>query len=146
MEPEGPGTGPCPEQNQSTTSHLISVSSILILSSHICLCLQSGPFPPGFLTRILYAFLISSMCVVCPTHLILLDLIILIIFGEAYKLRSSLQPVLYRFLDLINVYWQYEHAPEEWGLAAVVPMFKKCEGHNCYNYREISVLGSCFKC
>jgi len=57
---------------------------------------SSGPFPLGYTTKILYAFLISSMCTPCPSNLIL-DFITLIIFGEAYKfwgssLCSLLQP------------------------------------------------------
>jgi hypothetical protein len=43
----------------------------------------------------LYALLISPIQASCPTHLILLDLITLIVFTGAYKLwRSSLCSVL----------------------------------------------------
>jgi hypothetical protein len=38
----------------------------------------------------LWAFLISSMLSSCAGHIILFDLISLIIFGEEYKLWSSL--------------------------------------------------------
>jgi hypothetical protein len=75
-EPEGssrclqePSTGPCP-------------GSVLILSTHVHLGLPSGLFSSGFPTNILYAFLVSPIRATCPAHLILLDLIILIMFGE----------------------------------------------------------------
>jgi len=70
---------------QSTNSHHISLRSILILFSHLRLGLPNSLFPSGFLTKILYAFQIYPMRTVRPAHLILLDLITLIIFGEAYK-------------------------------------------------------------
>jgi hypothetical protein len=59
-----------------------------MLSSHLHLGLPSGLFSSGFLTKILHAFLFSP-CATCPAHHNLLDLIILIIFGKAYTLRSS---------------------------------------------------------
>jgi len=74
---------------QSTPSHLIFLRSILILSSHQGLDLPSDLFPSGFQTTILYPFLVSSMHATCPANFILIALIILITYGEAYKLSSS---------------------------------------------------------
>jgi hypothetical protein len=60
----------------------VPLTHILILTSHPYTGLLSGLFPSGFLTKILYAFIISPMCGTCHTHVILLDLITLIIFGK----------------------------------------------------------------
>jgi len=73
---------------QSTTCYLISLRWILILSSPLCLCPPSGfsfqVFHPKYCMH--FSSLLWTLHV---THLILLDLITLIIFCEAYNLWSS---------------------------------------------------------
>jgi hypothetical protein len=96
MEPEG--SSPCsqelstalyPEPQGSSLYHLLSLWHILILSTHQRSCLPSGLFLSCFPTNILHAFIFSPIRDSFPSHLILLDLIILIIFGEEYNLWSS---------------------------------------------------------
>jgi hypothetical protein len=57
------------------STHPIFLKTILILSFHLCLVLQSGFIPSGYLTKILYAFLTFLMCPTCPVYFIILDLI-----------------------------------------------------------------------
>jgi hypothetical protein len=61
----------------------------LIFSTYLCLGLPSGLFPSGFPINNIYTSLFSPIRATCPAKLILLDLIIPIILGEEYKLRSS---------------------------------------------------------
>jgi hypothetical protein len=94
QEPEGSSphsqqlaTGPYHEPVESNPHpRSISLRSILNPSSRLRLGLQSGLFPSGFLTKILYTFLSCPMRATCPAHHIRLDMICLMIFGCEYKL------------------------------------------------------------
>jgi hypothetical protein len=63
--------------------------AILMLFCHLRLSLLSVVFLSGFPIKNLYAFLICPMRSTHLAHLILVDLIMLIAFGEAYNLWHS---------------------------------------------------------
>ncbi|PNF37612.1 hypothetical protein B7P43_G11949 [Cryptotermes secundus] len=79
---------------QSIPFHPIPVSSILMLSTHLCLGLPSGIFPSGFPTDILYGFLISSIHATCHAHLILLHLINILTVDSLPQTMNLFSPEL----------------------------------------------------
>jgi hypothetical protein len=64
---------PCLARYESSPqySHPIPLRFILILFYSLCVGLPSGLFPSDFSTKLLYAFLISAIRAICPSHLIL---------------------------------------------------------------------------
>jgi hypothetical protein len=90
---------------QSIPPHSIPLRAILLLSAHLRLYPPSGLFPFGFPSNILHAFLFSPIQATCPSHLIILDLVILIIFGEENKLLSS---TLCSFPFIWNTFWYFD--------------------------------------
>jgi hypothetical protein len=83
---QGPTTSPYPEPDRSSSCHPhpISLRSILILCTHLCLGLPSGLFWLPHQNPTCIPLL--PIRATCPTYRILLDLTILIILGEEYKL------------------------------------------------------------
>jgi len=80
--------------------HPMSWRSILILSSHLLLDLPSGLFPLGFHIKTKYASLFSLHTYSMSSHLILIDVITRIMFGEEYRSWGSSWCILFYSLSL----------------------------------------------
>jgi hypothetical protein len=91
---------------RSESSYSISLRSILILSSCLCLRLRRDPFPWQFLTKTLYAFLFSPMRATCLAYVILLDFVSLM-FGDIMKLQT----VRYRIMNRKRI---TKHTGRQW--------------------------------
>jgi hypothetical protein len=83
---------------QSTSLHLILIRAILIFTSYLCLSV----FPSGTLTKILYS-LCSPMYAEYLCSPSLLDLFILILFGEIMKSMQS---------SPCSCYFRSRHSPQ----------------------------------
>jgi hypothetical protein len=81
------GCEPIASQIHSVHNLRLYLKSILILPSHHRLGLPGDLSPEGFLPQICIQF--SPMHATYPVRFILIDLIILILFGEGYKLWST---------------------------------------------------------
>jgi len=96
-----------PIHNFNFQLYISKINSNII--PHLSLGCTSSHFRSHFPAKILYTLLISLMRTTCPSHLILLYLIIPVLFGEVYKLWSSsfcslLQPPPTSFLLGPNIF------------------------------------------
>ena len=84
---QGPSNNPYREQNQFNSSYFLKIHSNII--PHLRLSFPKGRIPAGVPVKFWKELLPSSILATRPTNLSFLDLIILTILGERYKLWNS---------------------------------------------------------
>jgi len=88
---------------QSTPSHPIYLWYALTLSAHLYLRLPSCLFPSGITTKVLCVFPFPPASATCSAHLIRLDFITLIKFGEEYNRNRNSEMIL-KWIIMKNVF------------------------------------------
>lgn len=94
-------SGSCPEP-----VYLPYIRSILTALFHLCHGLPNFWFSSSFLSKTIYVFLISPICVACPTFLVL-DFVSQIISGVKWKLWCLLLAIIFSYQ------WNMK-LPEHW--------------------------------
>lgn len=84
----------------SISLHPVPLRSSLILLLQLCLVFWSCVFCLSFPTKIFQIsfYIVSSVCAICLLHFLVLDVIIIVMLGEEYKLWISIKP---RFLSIL---------------------------------------------
>jgi hypothetical protein len=97
-----PSTGPYPKPDQTSPYHpvLSLLRFILVLSTHPCLGLPHGLFTSVFPYQCPICIPLLPIQATCTAHLILLNFIILIIFGESTSYEAPHYAVFSNLLSL----------------------------------------------
>lgn len=82
-----PATGSYPDPLESSPHHHILhfLRSVLILFSQLCLHILIGLFTSGLVIKILYVFLITSVCATCPLAVISYSLELVVEYCPGHK-------------------------------------------------------------
>ena len=126
---------------QSIRLHPTSITSILILSSHLRLGLLRDLFFSGFPNKTMHITLLSTIRATWPTHHILLEFITQKILGKEYRsFRSSLCSFLHSLVKL-RTKFSPRHPNLKHPQPALLPQFKRQNftsiRNKCQNYSSV---------